>query len=164
MLAGGRWTLKVDEVSSGPVWTYRDCPVLSAANRHQASAFRREETPCRLPVSIKIFVPRGWGLCVFRRMVSGPSVCGHCPGRLATLWSHTHTHLTFAGRVYVRLCPHTHTRVRPPRIAGNHEKATLCSQTAQSDHSGAPLTPMQRLLPTEPVYVCMWVYPSVRLH
>lgn len=69
---------------------------------------------------------------------------------------HTFTHLTFAGRVYVRPCPHTHTngRVRPPRQEGNHEKATLCSQTAQSDHSGAPLTPMQPLLPTKLVCIC----------
>lgn len=56
--------------------------------------------------------------------------------------------------MHVRLCPHRHT-VRPPKQEGNHEKATLCSQTAQSNHSGAPLTPVQPLLPTKLVCVCM---------
>ena len=147
-----------------------------------------EETPHRLTVSVIIFVPHGWKLCVccLRMCVY---VC--LKGQLVALhvWAvpwqschplppHTFSHLTFAGRVYVRPCPHTHTHihsnttVRPPRHEDNHEKATLCSQTAQSDHSGAPLTPMLPLLPTKLVKqacvcvcvcMCFEVFRPIRL-
>lgn len=71
----------------------------------------------------------------------------------------THLHGT---SVYPSLSAHTNTGVRPPRLEGNREKATLCSQTAQCDHSGAPLTPMQQPLPPEPS-VCVHVYAFVKL-
>ena len=158
----------------------------------EVTQLEREETPCRLPISVKIFVPHGWGLgvcvcvcvcvcvracvracmcmCVFNRMVSG--TCGPpCVASAQAVlppFATTHTHSSHLCRTSV--CPslsththtHTHTRVRPPRQVGNHEKATLCSQTAQSDHSGA-LTPMQPLLPTEMVCMCASACASVGL-
>lgn len=87
-------------------------------------------------------------------------MCGQSGPLCHPLQPHTFTQLTFTAQVYIRPCPHTPTPVRPPRLEGNHEKATLCSQTAQCDRSGAPLTPMQQPLPTERS-VCVHFYAFV---
>lgn len=101
-------------------------------------------------------------LCVFIRMVKWHSMCGQSGPVSATLCNHTHIRSTdlHSASVYPSLSAHTNTRVRPPRLEGNHEKATLCSQTAQCDRSGAPLTPMQQPLPTERS-VCLRFYAFV---
>lgn len=86
-------------------------------------------------------------------MVKWHSMCGQSGLLCHPLQPHTHTHIHLAHlhstSVYPSLSTHTNTRVRPPRLEGNHEKATLCSQTAQCDRSGAPLTPKQEPLPME---------------
>lgn len=92
-------------------------------------------------------------------------MCGQSGPLCHPLQPHTFTQLTFTAQVYIRPCPHTPTPVRPPRLEGNHEKATLCSQTAQCDRSGAPLTPMQQPLPTErSVCALLCICQSALLH
>lgn len=92
-------------------------------------------------------------MCVFIKMVKWHSMCGQSGLLCHPVQPHTHTHIhsthLHSTSVYPSLSAHTNTRVRPPRLEGNHEKATLCSQTAQCDHSGAPLTPMQQPFPAE---------------
>lgn len=174
-------TLKVAEVSSGPVWAYRGYPALSLGLTSEVTQLEREETPHRLPISVKIFVPHGWdvcvsvSVCVFNKMASG--TCGApCVGAAQAAlppFATAHTHSSHLCRTSV--CPslsalrHTHTPTPESDHPGkweNHEKATLCSQTAQYDHSGAPLTPMQQLLPTEPMCMCACVRicQPIRLH
>lgn len=126
-------------------WVLPGYPALSPVSIRSNPVKERRRRIVYQSLSKYLFHMDGMWACVSLLRWSSGTLCVGSLGHSATLCNHTHIHSTHlhSTSVYPSLSAHTNTRVRPPRLEGNHVKATLCSQTAQCDRSGAPLTPTE---------------------
>lgn len=123
-LGGGWLTLKAAEVSLGPVWAQRDHPEPGLTPGE--TQIEREETPHRLPVSGKIFVPRGWSwVCV--------CVCGHYTLAVLPPFATTHVHSSHLCRMSA--CPSLSTQT--------HSQTTQARGEPREGHFMLPDSPVR---------------------
>lgn len=120
---GGGWlTLKAAEVSLGPVWAQWDHPEPGLTPGE--TQIEREETPHRLLVSGKIFVPRGW---------SWVCVCGHYTLAVLPPFATTHIHSSHLCRMSA--CPSLSTQT--------HSQTTQARGEPREGHFMLPDSPVR---------------------